>query len=258
MIKTGSPTVLPFLFTLFNTILETKSYPEVWSCGIITPIHKSGENDNPNNFRGIAINSCFRKLFNLFLTKRLTSFLSEKGILCYNQIGFQKAFHTTDHVLTIKTIVDKYLSKNPKLYICFLHFRKACDIIWREGLSDKLCSYGVSEKFVTLIENMYNKVQPSIRLPNGTKNSFTSNIGLKQGCNLRPILFNFFINDINDIFSNNIFNSLCQPPKIYQLTLNNLLSADDLVLLSETRLVLQNCLGKLQYLNSTVTNGNLQ
>ena len=105
---------------------------------------------------------------------------------------------------------------------------------------------------------MYNKVQPSIRLPNGTKNSFTSNIGLKQGCNLRPILFNFFINDINDIFSNNIFNSLCQPPKIYQLTLNNLLSADDLVLLSETRLVLQNCLGKLQYLNSTATNGNLQ
>ena len=68
------------------------------------------------------------------------------------------------------------------------------------------------------------------------------NKGLKQSCNLSPILFNLFINDINDIFDN----SPCQPPKIYQLTLNNLLYADDLVLLSETNLRLQNCLGKLQ------------
>ena len=30
MIKTGSPTILPFLVTLFNTTLEIKSYPEDW------------------------------------------------------------------------------------------------------------------------------------------------------------------------------------------------------------------------------------
>ena len=50
------------------------------------------------------------------------------------------------------------------------------------------------------------------------------------------------MNDINDIFEN----SLCQPPKIYQLTCNNLLYADDLVLLSGTSLGLQNYLDKLQ------------
>ena len=65
---------------------------------------------------------------------------------------------------------------------------------------------------------MYSKVQLSVRLLNGITNPFTSNIGLKQGCNLSPILFNLFINDINDIFDS----SLCQPPKIFQLTLNNL------------------------------------
>ena len=38
MINTGSPTILPFLVTLFfNTILETKSYPEDWSCRISDP-----------------------------------------------------------------------------------------------------------------------------------------------------------------------------------------------------------------------------
>ena len=48
-IKTGSPTILPFFVTFPNTTLEIKSYPEDWSCGIITPIHKKGENDNLDN-----------------------------------------------------------------------------------------------------------------------------------------------------------------------------------------------------------------
>ena len=50
MIKAGSTTTLPFLVTFLNTMLETKSYPEDWSCGIITPILKSGENDNSDNY----------------------------------------------------------------------------------------------------------------------------------------------------------------------------------------------------------------
>ena len=241
MIKTGSPNILPFLVTIFNTILETKSYPEDWSCEIITPIHKSGENDNPDDYRGITINSCLSKLFNLLLTSRLTSFVNEKGIHKYIQTDFWKGFCTTDYVLTIKTIVDKYLSKNQRLYLCFVDFRKAYDSIGRERLFDKLYSYWVTEKLISLLDNIYSKVQLCVRLPNSITNPFTSNIGLKQCCNLSPILFDLFINDINDIFEN----SLCQPPKIYQRTLNNLLYADDFVLLSETRSWLQNCLDKL-------------
>ena len=101
--------------------------------------------------------------------------------------------------------------------------------IWRKGLFDKLYSYGVSGKLITLLENIYSKVQLSVRLPNGIRNPLASNIGLKQSCNLSPILFGLFINDINDTFGN----SLCQPP-IYWLTLNNLSYADDLALFSET------------------------
>ena len=105
---------------------------------------------------------------------------------------------------------------------------------------NKLYSYGVSEKFITLLENI--KVQLSLRWPNGITNFFTLNIGPKQASNLSPILFSLFTNDINDIFGN----SMCQPTKTYQLTLNNLLYADGLVLLSETCSGLQNCLEKLQ------------
>ena len=145
MIKNGSPTILPFLVTLFNTILETKSYPEDLSCAVIISIYKSGENDNPDNYRYITINSCLNKLFDLLLANWLTCFVNKKGI---HQIGFRKGFRTADYVFIIKAILkfkqNKNLSKNQKPYFCFVDFRKAYDSIWREGLFDKSDSYGVS------------------------------------------------------------------------------------------------------------------
>ena len=66
---------------------------------------------------------------------------------------------------------------------------------------------------------------------------------LKQGCNLSPILFNLLIKDIGDTFDHD----QCQPPSILKLSLNHLLYVDDLVLISETKNGLQQCLNnKLQ------------
>ena len=47
---------------------------------------------------------------------------------------------------------------------------------------------------------MYSKTRSSVQLQNGLTETFPTTIGLKQGCNLSPVLFNLFINDINDFF----------------------------------------------------------
>ena len=89
---------------------------------------------------------------------------------------------------------------------------------------------------------MYSKVHLSVRLPNSITQSFSSNIGLKQGYGLSAILFSIYINDLNEIFDK----TFCQPAKIKNLTLNSLLYADDLVFVSETSSGLQNGLDRLQ------------
>ena len=86
------------------------------------------------------------------------------------------------------------------------------------------------------------KSKLSIRLPSGTTHFFPASTGLKQGCNLSPILFNLFTNDISDIFDQDH----CQPPSILKLSLKHLLYVDDLVLISGTKNGLQQCLNKLQ------------
>ena len=71
-------------------------------------------------------------------------------------IGFRKGLRTSDHVFTIKSVINKYLKENKKLYLCFVDFRKAWGSIWREALFYKLPAYySVSTNFINILHNMY-------------------------------------------------------------------------------------------------------
>ena len=56
------------------------------------------------------------------------------------------------------------------------------------------------------------------------------------------VLFNLFINDINEISDERF----CHPVTLCNIKLSNLLYADDLILISEIRTGLQSCLNNLQ------------
>ena len=62
MLKTGGRIMKDVFLNLFNLIRSSSYYPTIWKKDILQPIHKSDEKDDPNNFRGIAIASCFGKL----------------------------------------------------------------------------------------------------------------------------------------------------------------------------------------------------
>ena len=59
------------LTELFNKIKLLEYYPDVWLVGIITPLYKSDDIGEPDNYRGITINSCLSKLFTKLMNDRL-------------------------------------------------------------------------------------------------------------------------------------------------------------------------------------------
>ena len=110
----SSKSISPILASLFSKLIKFHYFPKLWTTGIIIPLHKGGELDDPNNYRGITLNSCLSKLFTLILNDRLNLFCELKGLIDCNQIGFRKGFRTSDHVFTLKTLVDKSFAEGKK------------------------------------------------------------------------------------------------------------------------------------------------
>ena len=195
MIKSGKDVQMPILTTLFNLILVNQVFPEGWRVNSITPIHKKGNALNPENYRGIAVSSHLSKLLCSILNNRLMDFTEKHKTIPFNQIGFKRNCRTSDHIFTLKTIIDKYINQLPRQYLfsCFVDFFKsAFDTVWRQGLFYKLTACGIGGNFLGLLQNMYTNVSYSIKTEHGCTEKFSSNVGVKQGCVLSPILFNLF------------------------------------------------------------------
>ena len=141
---------------LFNWISSSSLYPKPWSDSIISPIPKKGDQYNVDNYRGIALSSNLSKLYCKILNDRLTDFLEKNNIINENQIGFRRGKRTTDHVFTLKAIIDKYLHEkrpNRKLYACYVDISKAFDRIWRSGLLFKMINHNIKGSFLKTIKS---------------------------------------------------------------------------------------------------------
>jgi len=115
------------------------------------------------------------------------------------------------------------------------------DTVRHEELFYKLRLNGISDLFYNVIKNMYGNIDLSVKTDaSHITDSFKSYIGVRQGDNLSPNLFKLFINDLPLIFDNT-----CDPVKLHKTSLNCLMYADDVILLSETAIGLQNSLSLL-------------
>ena len=241
MLKAGNQILIGPLNRLFNTVLSSGTYPDTWCTGTIIPIYKSGDKENPSNYRGITVSNCLGKLFNTIINKRIVTYLETNKLLSDTQIGFRPGHRTTDHIFLLKTIIDKYKHQKKHVYACYVDLSRAFDTIWRDGLFYKLSQMHISSKIIKILQKMYLQLNSCIKIKGKTSKYFSSNIGTRQGCSLSASLFNIYLNDLPDLLSN----GACSPVSIKQANINCLQYADDIVLLSETKNGLQNALNLL-------------
>ena len=230
------------LLHLFNMILSMGDFLSPWSEGLIVPIHKKNDRLCVDNYRGIIISSCIGKVFIKILTKRIDNFMIDSGKWKINQCGFKPEHRTEDNLFILKSIHESYaVETNTNIHAAFIDFNKFFDTIDRMYLFYKLLKNNITGKVYNIIKSMYANPQYSVMVNGMISPKFTSSFGVKQGCCMSPVLSNIFQNDIHDIFSQDE----CDPVRLYDIYINSISWADDLLILSHSRKGLQTCLDKL-------------
>lgn len=229
MLKNLTSDMFKLVLKHLNGCLSTGNYP--WHESVTTVIHKKGDKEDPDNYRAITLGSCLGKLFSTILLSRLLSFRSRVCPDTENQLGFCKGGQTADHLLVLKTLLDKYLKKSKtKVYACFVDMKKAFDRVCREGLLKKLADLGLEGDFFSCLTNMYSNSSTRIKLSEKMSAEFWVKIGTEQGHPLSPELFKIFIHELSVLL--NAATATGSYPNLHGRSINHLMWADDIVTLA--------------------------
>ena len=89
---------------IFNLSLNTGKIPQELKVSLVTPVYKADDKKQLTNYRPISILTCFSKIFEKLMYKRLLDYIEKNNIL-YKEVD--SAIHRINHYP-----VDKY-KQNP-------------------------------------------------------------------------------------------------------------------------------------------------
>ena len=156
--------------------------------------------------------------------------MEEHRLINEAQTGFRQNYSTMDHIFTLLALVQKQLLSHGKLYVAFIDFKKAFDLVDRSCLWAVLRKNGISGRMYRAIQNMYNVVKARVRTGGDITEAFMCPNGLKQGDICSPTLFPLFINELANEIRQNGKQGIILSPELIQILI--MLFADDMVFLS--------------------------
>ena len=128
---------------IFNLTFQNGDIPEKLKLAIVTPIFKAGENNKYENYRPISVLSCFSKLLEKLMYKRLIDFIDKNQILSKHQYGFRKNRSTELAIIELVDKIAKGIDQGKYTLGIFLDLSKAFDTINHKILIKKLEHYGI-------------------------------------------------------------------------------------------------------------------
>ena len=163
LLKHAGHLAVDFLVRFFNVLFDRGRYPDSWTESIIVPLFKKGNQNDPNNYRGISLCDISSKVYNSIINNRLQEWIEQNNLTGECQAGFEKDYSTVDHMYTLMAMIQKQFALNRKLYVAFIAFEKAFDSISRKLLWPILLKNGIKGRLYKCVRRLELDVVLSLR-----------------------------------------------------------------------------------------------
>jgi exonuclease III len=120
---------LTHLGKLFHALLrqtwQTGCIPEQWQEVHIINLHKGGDSENTNNYRGISLISCALKVLFCLMANRLSKGCEGNDLLCPEQAGFCPCEEAVAQAIALAEIIWRHFLEGRTTLCTFVDFKKA-------------------------------------------------------------------------------------------------------------------------------------
>ena len=198
-------------------------------------LFKKGDATLPENYRPISLLPTGCKVLVALIDQRLLDGGVDAKIRA-TQYGFRPNRNCSEALMLIRRMIDAaHEMKSESLSMVFLDWAKAFDRIRGDSLLKALRRFGLPEQFVNMIGAIYVERKFFIQDHCGTSSIFHQFAGIAQGCPLSPFLFII----VQSVMFHDIYGKIHLDPEPAFLVTNEVLYADDTVLLSSSAKNLQ-------------------
>jgi hypothetical protein len=145
---------------LFNKIIQSGKIPKVFKTGILTPIHKKGNDPTlTTNYRSITVTSVSGKLFEYALLEKMPKLNNNQSDL---QFGFTRGLSPIMAALIVSEVILQAEQQKSNLYMVTLDSQKAFDVVHHLLLLEKLY-LEVPPEIWKVIQDLYSDMSSQVK-----------------------------------------------------------------------------------------------
>lgn len=153
VMKADTGVTANIMINLLQDAWEKEEVPTEWKRGYIVKIPNKGDLSDCRNWRGIQLLSLPSKVYTRLILERIRKAVDAK--LREEQAGFREGRSCTDQIATLRIIIEQSLEWQSPLYVSFVDFKKAFDVVDRTMIWRIFRHYGIPQKIVNIIQSFY-------------------------------------------------------------------------------------------------------